>query len=168
MRKVIHIVGRKNHGKTGLILELIEEFSRRGYRIGTIKHSSHRHELDQPGKDSHRQRLAGANPAAVVSDGLTGIFITGKASSDIINQLLSLYENCDIVIVEGAHFLDALKVEVWREAVGSEPIAKNMNEISAIISDDAVPVSGRPIWKRSQLSAIADNIISILDIEEKK
>lgn len=50
--KLIHIVGRQNHGKTTLIVELLEEFARQAIVVGTIKHSSHAHELDRPGKDS--------------------------------------------------------------------------------------------------------------------
>ena len=45
----IHIIGRKNHGKTTLIVELIEEFTRLGLSVGAIKHTSHSHELDVPG-----------------------------------------------------------------------------------------------------------------------
>jgi len=63
----IHIVGRKNHGKTTLMVDLIEEFTRRGLRVGSMKHSIHVHELDQPGKDSYRHRHAGADPSAVVT-----------------------------------------------------------------------------------------------------
>ena len=54
----IHIVGRKNHGKTTLIVEVLAEFHRRGIRVGAIKHSAHRRELDPPGKDSYRHREA--------------------------------------------------------------------------------------------------------------
>ena len=63
----IHVVGRRNHGKTTLLVELVEELCRRGLRVGTLKHSSHTHELDTPGKDSHRHRLAGLNAAVRAS-----------------------------------------------------------------------------------------------------
>ena len=45
--KLIHIVGRQNNGKTTLIVELVNEFIKRGLRIGTMKHSGHEHELDK-------------------------------------------------------------------------------------------------------------------------
>ena len=47
----IHIVGCKNSGKTTLIVDVLPELVARGYRVGAIKHSSHRHEVDVPGKD---------------------------------------------------------------------------------------------------------------------
>ena len=55
---------KNDRGKTTLLIELVEELTRRGVRVGTIKHSSHSHELDTPGKDSFRHRQAGATPAA--------------------------------------------------------------------------------------------------------
>jgi molybdopterin-guanine dinucleotide biosynthesis protein MobB len=62
--KRLHIIGGKNHGKTMLVVELVQEFARRGIPVGTIKHTHHHHEVDVPGKDSHRHRLAGAAAAS--------------------------------------------------------------------------------------------------------
>ena len=56
----IHIIGRKNSGKTTLVVELVQQLSAMGKRVATIKHTHHRHELDVPGKDSYRHREAGA------------------------------------------------------------------------------------------------------------
>ncbi len=80
--KTIHLVGRQNHGKTTLLVELIEELTRRGIRVGTIKHTSHVHELDTPGKDSFRHRQAGADPVAVVSKDLIGVYLPRESGAD--------------------------------------------------------------------------------------
>ena len=58
--KVLHIVGRKKHGKTTLLEELIRELTARGLRVGTLKHCGHEHELDTPGTDSFRHGKSGA------------------------------------------------------------------------------------------------------------
>ena len=60
----VHIVEWKRHGKTALIVDLVQEYCRRGIRFGTIKHSRHVHELDTPDKDSDRHRAAGSQGAA--------------------------------------------------------------------------------------------------------
>ena len=62
--KRVHILGRKNHGKTTLVVELVEYLTARGMHVGTIKHTHHAHELDTPGKDSHRHGEAGASVAS--------------------------------------------------------------------------------------------------------
>ncbi|MGE5257212.1 MAG: molybdopterin-guanine dinucleotide biosynthesis protein B, partial [Hyphomicrobiales bacterium] len=41
MPPIVSIVGRSESGKTTLIEKLIPELRRRGYRIGTIKHTHH-------------------------------------------------------------------------------------------------------------------------------
>ena len=56
----LHIVGRRNAGKTTLVCELIAAIQDRGFRVATVKHTHHNHELDTPGKDSFRHRQAGA------------------------------------------------------------------------------------------------------------
>ena len=61
------MIGRKNSGKTTLVSELVTEFTARGYRVGTIKHTHHQHELDVPGKDSYRHREAGAAIVGIIS-----------------------------------------------------------------------------------------------------
>ena len=76
----IHVVGRKNSGKTTLVVELVRHFTAAGLRVGTVKHTSHSHELDTPGKDSYQHRHAGA---AVV-----GIFPRdiAETKSEQVNQ----------------------------------------------------------------------------------
>ena len=83
----IHIVGRRNHGKTALIVDLLGEFRRRGIQVGSIKHSAHRHELDPPGKDSYRHREAGANPAGIISCNLMAVFVPRSPSDDCYARL---------------------------------------------------------------------------------
>ncbi|MCP4022340.1 MAG: molybdopterin-guanine dinucleotide biosynthesis protein MobB, partial [Desulfobacteraceae bacterium] len=59
-----HIIGQPQSGKTTLITDIIKELTAKGAQVGSLKHSSHVHELDKPGKDSFLHRKAGASPAA--------------------------------------------------------------------------------------------------------
>ena len=70
----IHIIGRKNSGKTTLVVDLVRHFRAQGYRVGTIKHTHHHHELDTPGKDSFRHRQAGAKAVGIVAPTMSAIF----------------------------------------------------------------------------------------------
>ena len=45
------------------------ELKRRGYRIGTIKHTHHAPDIDRPGKDSSRHSAAGADTVMLASPG---------------------------------------------------------------------------------------------------
>jgi molybdopterin-guanine dinucleotide biosynthesis protein B len=153
----IHIVGRKNHGKTTLILQLVREFSRLGYRVGTVKHTRHHHELDRPGSDSQRHRAAGAGPAAIVTGHATGVFFANGLSADPYAPLAPLYADCDIVIVEGDIGARAPKIEVWRAVVGTAPLAAERSDIALMVTDDAPP-SAIATLRRDQLMELLEEI----------
>ena len=65
--KIFGIVGWKNAGKTGLMERLVSDISSRGLVVSTIKHAHHEFDLDQPGKDSFRHRVAGAREVLIGS-----------------------------------------------------------------------------------------------------
>ena len=153
----IHLIGRKNSGKTMLVVELIELLTQRGLKVGTIKHTGHAYELDTPGKDSHRHRQAGSVPAAIIAGPLMGVYLP---SDDAYEKLNHLYNDCDLVIVEGDNKTNATKIEIWRSEVSEEPMAASDSNIRAIISDDQ-PNVRQPIWPRNNVSELADKICEL-------
>ncbi|MBX9653446.1 molybdopterin-guanine dinucleotide biosynthesis protein B [bacterium] len=161
--KAIHIIGRKNSGKTTLIVELIQHFSSQGIRVGSIKHTHHRHELDVPGKDSFRHREAGANPVAILSPGMTAIFRPNPSgdASDGYEWIEPLFGDCELVLVEGNSATSQTKLEVWRKATLTEPMALHDSAIRAVISDDT-PEVPQPVWRRNDIVAIADRILKFV------
>ena len=64
---LIGIVGWKKSGKTTLCVRLIEEFTRRGFRVASVKHAHHAFQIDDGETDSARHRRAGAYQVAIVS-----------------------------------------------------------------------------------------------------
>ncbi len=135
----LHILGSKNHGKTTLIVDLIRILTRRGLRLGTIKHTGHRHELDAPGKDSHRFRHGGAEWVGVLSPTMTALFHEppeGDSVQDPYARLLPWFADCDLILVEGDTQTTAAKIEVWRAEMGTPPLASSLTGIRAIVTDD--------------------------------
>lgn len=167
MMRRVHIVGRKNHGKTTLVVELVAALSRLGLKVGTIKHTHHHHELDTPGKDSHRHREAGAVASGVFSRTLNAVFwppaIEASGESSAGDQKYASFEpmfaQCDIVVVEGDSQTSATKVEVWRAAVAARPLACDDPEITAVISDDPLPDEASvEAWSRKDIDFIAQQV----------
>jgi molybdopterin-guanine dinucleotide biosynthesis protein B len=158
--KRIHIVGGKNHGKTALIVELVRELSRRGLRVGTIKHSSHDHELDICGADSHRHRQAGGAPAAAVTPGLTAVYLSRGQDDDLYRTIAPLYVDCDMVIVEGHLEGDGTKIEVWRDELGTPSLSLKRGDILAVVTDSPLD-SAIPVWPRKDIVGLADRIITL-------
>jgi molybdopterin-guanine dinucleotide biosynthesis protein B len=170
--KRIHILGRKNNGKTTLMVELVEHLAGRGLRVGTIKHTHHAHELDSPGKDSHRHRAAGASVSAILSRSLNAVFWPPErlrdeepadGRYDRYAEFEAHFAQCDIVLVEGDTTCVGTKIEVWRAVVGSEPMAPDDPQIKAIVSDDAID-AGVPRVPRSDIAAIAVKVLELAGV----
>lgn len=137
--KRLHVIGRKNHGKTTLVRDLTAALTERGHRIGTIKHTHHQHELDTPGKDSHQHRLAGAACVGILSPQLNACFwndpeVTGD---DRYEAFAPMFRNCELVIVEGDTQTGGDKIEVWRASQSDTPLAAGDDSILALVTDDA-------------------------------
>jgi len=171
--KRIHILGRKNHGKTTLMVELVEHLTACGLCVGTIKHTHHAHELDTPGKDSHRHRAAGAHVSAILSRSMNAVFWPpqdrqGTDSDSTIADRYADFEphfsDCDLVLVEGDTTCQGTKIEVWRQAVGSDPMAPGDPQIRAVVTDDPLDAI-IPCVPRSDVRAIAATVLSLAGIE---
>lgn len=165
--KRVHIIGGKNHGKTTLVTELLQEFTARNLRVGTIKHTHHEHELDTPGKDSHRHREAGASVIGILSLRMNALFWPPEQCPDVAEQnryeqFAPMYAQCDLVIVEGDTLADGVKVEVWRAALNTRPYAEQDASISAVITDDQLSLK-TPNWPRSNVSTLADKMLLLLN-----
>ena len=57
--KVFGFAGYSGSGKTTLIERVLPKLIAHGLRVSVIKHTHHDFDLDRPGKDSYRHRVAG-------------------------------------------------------------------------------------------------------------
>jgi molybdopterin-guanine dinucleotide biosynthesis protein B len=138
---VVGIVGRQGSGKTTLIEKLIPALQGRGLTVSTIKHTHHHHiELDVPGKDSHRHRVAGASEVIVASD--TGwARIAARTESATLPHLLAQLRAVDVVLVEGFKQLEGLRrIEVFRG--DGAPLALADSSIAAVAVPGGIPPAG--------------------------
>lgn len=161
----VHIVGRKNAGKTTLVCELVRLLSQQGLSVATIKHTHHRHELDTPGKDSHQHRESGAAGVGILSPGMTAAFVPVPRSDNEWERygwFDVMFQNCDLILVEGDLSTTAIKVEVWRAAVSEPPYAATDDSITAVVTDDPVTCEC-PQWKRSEMEALAIQILKLVE-----
>ncbi len=121
--KIVSVVGRKNTGKTSLTVKIIEELTKRGYNVASIKHSHHEMEMDREHTDTWRHKLAGSN--VVVGIGSTSFFNV----KDILelNRLLFLIkfmDNVDFVVIEGFKSYNYPKIVTSLDVVDEYTIAE--------------------------------------------
>ena len=160
--KVIHIIGRKNNGKTRLITDLVKELSGRGIRVGTIKHCGHRHVFDTPGKDSYLYREAGASSVVILAPNMTATFTEPRGDDDSYESVKTAFENCDIVLVEGHSLGPGPNIEIWLKSVGTTPLALGRDDILGIVTDDPADES-LTRWSRSDISGLADVVLELAE-----
>jgi molybdopterin-guanine dinucleotide biosynthesis protein B len=116
----LHIVGEKNSGKSGLIEFLIHTLKNKGIRVGAIKHSSHLHNLDKAGSDSHRFSTAGAVPTIFSTPAGFAIFYNAVSTEEQIVLWNAHLADCDIVLVESFREIEGPKIWIcadqsWRK-----------------------------------------------------
>lgn len=155
MPPVVSIVGRSESGKTTLIETLIPELKRRGYRIGTIKHTHHALEIDQTGKDSARHRAAGAHAVILASSGQ--IAMIKSVPSDSVADLIRYFYDVDLLITEGYKREKTAKIEVMRTQVHTELLCRNDPGLIAVATDAAISVHV-PVFRLDDPVPIADFI----------
>jgi molybdopterin-guanine dinucleotide biosynthesis protein B len=148
--RLFGVTGWKNAGKTGLMERLVTEITGRGLTVSTVKHAHHSFDVDHPGKDSFRHRVAGE---------LRG------ADEPALGDLLTRLSPVDLVLVEGYKRDTHPKVEAHRAVTGNALIAPGDPTIRAVASD--VPLDlDRPVFDLNDTVAIADFILAEVGLAE--
>ena len=159
--RVIGIAGWSGAGKTTLLAKLIPRLTARGVRVSTVKHAHHAFDVDQPGKDSHTHRMAGATEVLVSSVNRWALVheLRGAAEPKL-SDLLGKLAPVDLVIVEGFKHGAHPKLEIYRSAVGKPPLHPDDPHIVAVASDAPVPSARVPVVGLDDVDAIADLMLA--------
>jgi molybdopterin-guanine dinucleotide biosynthesis protein B len=155
MPVILSIVGKSGSGKTTLIEKLVPELKRRGMRIGTIKHSAHKIEMDKPGKDSWRHKQAGADTVMVVAP--QTIAMVKSMPSANLDGLEKYFDDVDLVLTEGFKSGPMPKIEVFRQAAHAEPLCRGDYQLIAFVTDTATDL-GVPAFGLNDVAQLADLI----------
>ena len=159
--RVIGIAGWSGAGKTTLLAKLIPRLTARGVRVSTVKHAHHAFDVDQPGKDSHTHRMAGATEVLVSSVNRWALVheLRGAAEPKL-SDLLGKLAPVDLVIIEGFKHGAHPKLEIYRSAVGKPPLHPDDPHIVAVASDAPVPSARVPVVALDDVDAIADLMLA--------
>ena len=159
---VFGVTGWKNAGKTGLMERLVAEINGRGHSVSTLKHAHHTFDVDHPGKDSHRHRLAGASQVLLASTERWALMNEHRGAEEpSLSELLVKLEPVDVVLIEGWKRDSHPKVEAWRAETGNPLIAPNDPTILAVASDTSFEID-RPVFDLDDTAAIANFILDYL------
>lgn len=165
-RRVFGLAGWSGSGKTTLLIQLLPALLRRGVSVSTLKHAHHDFDIDQPGKDSHRHRQAGATEVLVSSDQRWALMHELRGAVEpALEDLLTHLSPVDLVIVEGFKRSALPKLEIHRPSLGKKLMAADDKTIVAVASD--VPLTGLaiPCLSLEQVDTIATFIIDHCDLK---
>lgn len=140
---VVSIIGRKNSGKTRLMIALLKEMRRRGFRVASIKHGHHAFEADERGRDSWRHFNEGQAEATLMAgEGKIALVMRMEGEPDperLVRDFLA-GRGYDLVLVEGYKRGPFLKIEIWRNGEHDHPLFDEYSEQApqylAIVTDD--------------------------------
>ncbi|MBC6437054.1 MAG: molybdopterin-guanine dinucleotide biosynthesis protein B [Rhodobacteraceae bacterium] len=158
------VTGWKDTGKTGLMERLVAEFSARGLKVSTIKRAHHGFDVDQPGKDSHRHRVAGAQEVLLSSANRWTLMAELRGAGEpVLDHLLSRLSPVDLVLAEGFKRDCHPKIETHRSAAGHSLLATGNPTIRAVASDSVLTLD-RPVFHLNDTIGIANFIATELGL----
>jgi molybdopterin-guanine dinucleotide biosynthesis protein B len=138
--RLIGLAGWSGSGKTTLLAKLIPALIARSRSVSTLKHAHHAFDVDQPGKDSHHHRLAGAHEVLISSARRWALMHELRDEREpTLRELVPHLSPVDLVIVEGFKTESHPKIEVHRSDAGKPLLYPNDPNILAIASDVRPP-----------------------------
>ncbi|MFC1909489.1 molybdopterin-guanine dinucleotide biosynthesis protein B [Chloroflexota bacterium] len=167
MLPIISIVGRSESGKTTLLVTLITELKRRGYKVAIMKHSGDNVvELDTVNKDTWRFSQAGSELSAISSAQKLAIY--KQVDPDFSPEQLSHFVSCDcdLILTEGFKQSSYPKIEVHRREQG-EDLVSLTEQLLAVVTDEPLEIDV-PQFTENDTTKISDIIENeILDHQKE-
>lgn len=139
--RVISVIGKKDAGKTTLVVALAAEWARRGRRVHTLKHGAHPADVDRPGTDTYRHFHEGRAAAVLMAfPGGRVLFERTDQEADPVELVRRYLLGADIVLVEGYKQSRLPKIEVHRTSRHAQPLyhpaSPEADRWVALVTDD--------------------------------
>jgi molybdopterin-guanine dinucleotide biosynthesis adapter protein len=159
--RIIGLAGWSGSGKTTLLARAIPRLVTRGLRVSTLKHAHHGFDLDQPGKDSHTHRAAGATEVLVGSAKRWALVHELRGAREPrLPELLRKLTPVDLVIVEGYKREPHPKLEVYRAGLGKPLLHPDDPHIMAIAAVAPAPEARVPVVDIDDIDAIVEMLLT--------
>ena len=159
--RIIGLAGWSGSGKTTLLVRAIPRLAARGLKVSTVKHAHHQFDVDQPGKDSHAHRIAGATEVLVGSARRFALIHELRDEAEpSLAQLVGKLAPVDLVIVEGYKREPHPKLEVHRTALGKPLLHLDDPHVVAIASDRPLASARVPRVDLDDIDAVVDVLVA--------
>src|SRR6185503_12962269 len=120
---LVAVIGRKNAGKTTLVVRLAAELHRRGHRVMTIKHGAHTFNIDPATTDTYRHFHEGqAERVAMVAPDKFALVMRWSAELDADAVAEQYMSDADVILCEGFKGSSLPKIEIHRRETAATPL----------------------------------------------
>lgn len=138
-RLIVAFSGPSNSGKTTAIVKVASILQDSNFKVCIVKHDpKDKAMFDREGKDSFKFSQTGAD-VAVVSPNKTTIF---KKGSSTIDELISIFDDFDYLLVEGLKTLELPRISIFRNNLDESYFSvSNALAIDETINKEIIPKS---------------------------
>jgi molybdopterin-guanine dinucleotide biosynthesis protein B len=158
--RIIGLAGWSGSGKTTLLAKVIPSIIARGLKVSTLKHAHHAFDVDQPGKDSHTHRMAGASEVLVSSANRWALVHELRGDAELtLEALLDKLSPVDLVLVEGYKRQPHPKLEIYRASLGKPLMHPDDPAIIGIASDQPLPAAPIPVIDLDDVEQVTEFLI---------
>src|SRR5260370_22773202 len=158
--RIIGLAGWSGAGKTTLLAKALPLIVARGLTVSTLKHAHHAFDIDQPGKDSHSHRAAGATEVLIGSANRWALIHELRGDAEpALRALLQKLSPVDLVLVEGYKREGHPKLEVHRAAVRKPLLHPDDPAIVAIAAATPLPGANIPVVDLDDVESVADLLV---------
>jgi molybdopterin-guanine dinucleotide biosynthesis protein MobB len=122
-----------------LIVKLVAQLTKEGYRIATVKQTKKAISLDMNGKDTWRHHAAGAELVVFSAVHETDFLFNAPLSVPEIIRVVSEFGCYDLILIEGANDPDVPKIQIGGGRKRKHTVAcyeNNFNEILQLIKKE--------------------------------
>ena len=162
---ILSIVGRSDSGKTTLILKLLPELKKKGYRVAVAKHCPCGFDLDVEGKDSWKFTNAGAEGTFLSSAGSIAVIRPRPKAPEMKKKLQDYFPDFDLVLMEGYNEEgDTRKMQIMRKGIGGELLTQDT--VAGYVSDMKLSTD-KPVYRPDDVAGIISSIENLIEGADK-
>jgi len=136
---VFGVYGDSDTGKTTLIVHLVTQLTKDGYKVATVKQTKKEISMDTENKDTWRHHVAGATLVVFASRCETDFLFHGNMRTSEIVRRISEFGGVDCILIEGADDPAIPKIQVGRGKKRANTIAlfkDNPKELFSLIKKE--------------------------------
>ena len=151
---IVTIVGYSDSGKTRCMVELISILTRKGYRVASAKHCHDGFTLDTEGKDTWKQKRAGAVTTLMSSRTSIGVIADHEAELSLEQLCVRYVHHADILLAEGYSWEAHPKILVLNKGRAETARVPLDDQVFAVVGE-APGDATKPAFLFSEMAKLA-------------